>query len=42
LFSPKTSTAKTFKEQEILGVKVRYFAYPDKEAALVYAITDHY
>jgi len=25
-----------------LGVKVRYFAYPEKEAALVYAITDHY
>jgi len=38
LFSPKTTTAKLFKEQEVLGAKVRYFAYPGKEAALAYTM----
>jgi len=38
LFTPKTTTAKLFKEQEILGATVRYFAYPGKEAALAYTI----
>ncbi len=39
LFSPKTSTLKTFKEQEILGTTVRYFTYPGKEAVLCYTVT---
>jgi hypothetical protein len=40
LFTPKTSTAKTFKEKDILGATVRYYTYPTDEAALSYTVID--
>jgi len=41
-FTPKTPKLKAFKETEILGNKVRYFEYPEKEAALAYTLFDNY
>ncbi|MDD3156007.1 MAG: hypothetical protein PHP14_00770 [Candidatus Pacebacteria bacterium] len=37
LFSPKTPIAKSFKDGEYLGANIRYFDYPEEEAALSYA-----
>jgi hypothetical protein len=41
LFSPKTPTSKTFKDDEYLGAKIRHFDYPGKEAAFSYAFYEN-